>query len=147
MRHTIRIYAIAALISLAAAAACPGVSDARKLTDRTVIANLEYGYQNGLITEKAPGGDYFKVQGNTIFLVEYAVSGQTLVTAFHGLGGEDITFADLKVGDYVYVYGGALKDDTRAAQDVFVTKGKMTPKERKAFFKEKKVAPWNKDRK
>jgi hypothetical protein len=130
---------------MAVAATLPGVGEARKLTDYNTITSLEYGYMQGAVTAKSPKGDSFTVNGQIMFLVEYTGGGEEMVTSFYGPNGEAMGFDELKVGNFVYVYGGALKDDTRAARDVFVTKGKLTPAQRKALFAEKKVKPWKKD--
>jgi hypothetical protein len=142
MRHAMKIVLISSAIAMTAVAALPGVSGAAKLTEYNLIMNMEFGYDQGVVTAISPKGDYFSVNGRTMFLVECTDGGASIATSFHGLHGEDITLADIKPGDHVLVYGGALKDDTRAAKDVFVTSGKMKASKRKSFTSGKKLKTW-----
>jgi hypothetical protein len=142
MRHAAKTFIMWTVIALAAVAALPGVSDAKKLTDYNVIMNMEFGFEQGVVTAKSPQGDYLSVSGRNVFVVEYKVGLKNIATSFYDLKGNPITFDDVKVGDNVCVYGGALKDDTRAAKDIFITSGRLTGAKRKAFVKEKKLKPW-----
>jgi hypothetical protein len=142
MRIQTRILVISGIIAPAAVVALPGAGEARKLTDINVIRNMEYGIEQGYVTSKSPRGDYFAISRRTMFVVEYKAF--NIATVFYSLEGKPITFNDMKVGDYVLVYGGALKDDTRAAKEVFIIPGPLTGEKRKAFLKEKKLKPWYK---
>ncbi|HNY64071.1 MAG TPA: hypothetical protein PKM41_01450 [Deltaproteobacteria bacterium] len=143
-RHA-NIIVAAIVTTLAILPLAPGVCDAKKISDYKQIVEMEYVHIHGAITAKSPAGDYLLMRDTKVFLIESTFGRKTLATSIYGKDGEKITFSDLKVGDWLYVYAGGMNSDgyfNVAAKEIYVVPKKMTESEKKSFNQKISSRPW-----
>ncbi len=84
------------------------------------IKDWEYTQFQGKITYVSPEKDYIIASERKIFLVDLVYSGRRYMTNIKDIYGNDIGFKMLKEGEWVFVRGGRLKDNTIGARGIFL---------------------------
>jgi hypothetical protein len=152
MKHTARIIIAAFVIAVAAIPFASGVCDAKKISDYNQVMGMEFAHIQGPITAISPAGDYLMLHHVKLYLVEAASGGRILATAIYGKNGDEIDLGDLRVGDWLYVYAGAVGSSGSAdgnmelaAKEINVVSGKMSKADRKSFNRKKPSRSWKKE--
>lgn len=147
--NTAKIIVAVVLVAIGAIPVASGVCEAKKVSDYNLIMGMEYSPAQGQITGLSRSGDYVAVPGAKIFLVESASGGKTFATTIHGRNGEVIAFDDLRTGDWIYAFAGAMGYENgpegtarAAAKDIYVIPRKMSMPELVNFTNKVSAKSW-----
>jgi hypothetical protein len=136
MRKLITILAVAALLVLS-----QGVCGAEKINKH--IETWDEIDLQGKISDLSPSQDYIVVSERRVYLVDLSYGGKRYTTSISDDSGKRMNFTDLKVGKWVSVWGGVLKDKRVGARAIIISSGYYGTKVKdKDFQNLKKYQTW-----
>ena len=119
-RSTIHNKVIGTVLLITGMICVSTLAPATKISDYDQIRHWEYTYFQSMITYVSPSNDYIITEKRKVLLVEVQHKGETLSTSIKDLHGTELSPDALKVGQWVYVWGGVLSDHSIGAKDIIL---------------------------
>lgn len=121
MRHSTITNNIIRTVLLITGIVCMStLAPATRISDYDQIRHWEYTYFQSMITYVSPSNDYIITEKRKVHFVEVQHKGETLSTSIKDLHGTELSPDALKVGQWVYVWGGVLSDHSIGAKDIIL---------------------------